>query len=835
MDNNNSNIDTEGNVPKRRFINPQDPLSGEWLYAQVQNFTMVGNTKDWERGRVEAHLRMANPYSQDDLVALGMENMPNASRGDLAMRVSAEEGKYTDLVTSHSGLWEARHPLLPPEIAERFQSELAEALNTAWSEVPAHVLTMQLVFRQFSTWGIGPALWVDPYDPAPIARISSDLKFPPGTRIDLSNFSECAMWDKMNAQGLYRSIMMDDTKHPSAWGWKKDKVMDVLKAMAPEDTKQYFNSAEAFELAIRDGNNPWKHYRTTEIQVIHCWVEEFEGEEKDGVTRTVSYVMLAQGAQKGWVVIRDLPRSMELPRNFMLLATDRVGSDGLIGGLRGMAVEMRPRAEMNDILHNAAAYGAFLNSVPIFKSTNQAVSDRAEQITPRANGLIVPDGLDQVEAKLEIREAMQFIASNNNEMDEAQGRYSLNAPNKGGVQRTAEEARQDSAKEGEIRSSQIVPLTATFFGPLGQIFFDRINAYPKDDEGVPLKYCGWRIVQRFGELIALTSIPAALKSQFGDDREKAQAFMAKTKIMFNSSNTPGGLDKKLLKARELGNFVPLMTSQSQRDAVLENGAVALFGWSGAKPYLNNSESQQVMTGFAQVISMENGIMLAGQPQPVQEFQDHMRHLGPLDPRAMGHMATLMQKLAQVAQGNEQTRFEDDPLDGLAKDINTLLALKEHCESHLSFAAHIPGIMESKTIQPYFVLISQAEGVIKQLVAGFQKELAARAEAKQPQQTDPKAQAIIATTQANIQAKQMTTAADMQMSEQKHNLKMAQQAQLAGTRSDLKTAQTISDMAVSAQKQQAEAINETTKALRNQAQVAQLEKAKLEKDSAGAAE
>ena len=66
----NYTIDAHGNFPSRRFINPTDPRSGEWLYQQVKEFNMVGNTADWERGRVEAHLRMAAPYTQDELALM---------------------------------------------------------------------------------------------------------------------------------------------------------------------------------------------------------------------------------------------------------------------------------------------------------------------------------------------------------------------------------------------------------------------------------------------------------------------------------------------------------------------------------------------------------------------------------------------------------------------------------------------------------------------------------------------------------------------------------------------------------------------------------------------
>lgn len=811
----NATVGPDGHVPLRRFINPSNPKDGTWLYDQIKNFSLPGDLKDWERKRIEAHLRHAEPYSTDELVALGMENMPNFSSGDLETRISDEEKKWTDLITSHSGLWEVKHPDVPAERLEEFNSDLGDALNRTWMDCAAHITTGQLVFRHMACYGCGPALWADPYDPSPISRVSSDFRFPPGMRIDMSNFSECALHDSMSAQDLYRAI-----SDPKNKGWDKSAVMDVLKTNATNDTKPYFESAEKFELGMRSGVNCWKSYTNMDIPVIHVWVNEFE--EKDG--KTISYVVLAKGTGMDWTIIRSSPHAFSKTTEFLLLATDRVGSDGTISGLRGVGMNLRPRCEANDILGCASAYAAFLSSVPTYTSSNQSLSDTLEQTKLRANGMIIPFGVTQVESKLDVMAAMHFIANNNNTMDDQQGRYGLNTPNKGGVQRTAEEARQDSAKEGEVRSAQVAPLTKTFFEPLGINFFKRIIEFPRDDKGQPLKHRGWEVVEAFDKNLKGTNVAAiAMVLSNGKTVKDAIEFLGLAKVSFNSANTPGGLDKKLLRSDQLLGLTGMMTSQRQRDLAVNSKIIALMGYKGAKPYLNASEASEVAQMFQERISTENALMAVGQKVDVFEIQDHLRHLGPLDPQGFGHVPFLMAELAKVQQ-NAGSQFETDPLDELGEKIDALLEMKDHVDMHLAHCMHNSAIAENPAIQPYFHFVGQVENAIRVLAQGFAKELEAR-QTKEGVAQDPKVQSIMALTQAKIAAMNATTKANLDAAALKHNVKVGQQVELAGVRSKLKTAATLTDMAISAEKQKTEALKAQTAAMQTQDQVRSIIEAK----------
>jgi hypothetical protein len=292
-------------------------------------------------------------------------------------------------------------------------------------------------------------------------------------------------------------------------------------------------------------------------------------------------------------------------------------------------------------------------------------------------------------------------------------------------------------------------------------------------------------------------------------------FLKRTKVAFNSANTPGGLDKKLLRANEMMKWMNYMTSQAQRDAVVNSAMVSLNGWRGAQPYLNKTEEDVSALPFAERISMENSVMSCGQGIPAHEFQDHLRHLGPLDPRGFGHCAHLMQRITEV-QNNQGNLFETDPLDGLGEDINSLLHFKEHIDMHLAHASHNAALVESDQIQPYFNFVAEVENVLTKMAAGFQKELELRQTQGTP--TDPKVASMMALTQAKIAAMQATTKATLDNAKLKHDVKVGQQNELAGIRSQLKTTQTLTDMVIGAEKSKAEAIKAQTSALQNQAQV-----------------
>lgn len=763
-----------GSAPERRFIDPKDKANGSWVHAHVNRFRMVGDTKDLERRELEAMLRYAPPYSDQDMRALNMENMPNSTLGEMPRRVAAEEGKWTDYVVSSTGLWQVSFPKLPGQVAPAMQEQVSELVNRLWMDEAKHVLALQLAFRQFSSYGVGPVVWVDCYDPTPIARPASDLKFPTGTRITLDNFSECSLEDTCTPQDLYATIRGEVGKLRSQMhGWNRKEVMRVLKSNASGAnsgiTNTLWDSLEKVELAERQGHNIWDGYHIQSIKLLHVWIKEYETDENDNC---ISHVVMANDGTD-WRIIRDNGYKYKSPSEFIALATDRVGSDMTIAGLRGMGINLLEHCRSMDVMHNASMYAAWRSSIPVYATNGAAGANSADQIAARPNGVVIPQGFTEVQSNVDFQAGGWALDRLSNLADRAQGLYDINAPNKGGVQRTAKEAMFDAAKESDTRSNQILPIVRLFFEPLGREFVRRLFLFPKDSQtGRCLKYAGWRIAQEFWDEI----------DRINQDLGVPLIALKDHRVTINPANTPGGMDKKLMRAQAAMQFYPMLQSATQRNWITNNGLISIFGYQASKPYLNQDEPQPDPE-YVSMLDGENADLVSGYQRRVLPEQDHLAHLGPLSQEGEGHIPFTMQKLREIQEGVFE-KFTIDPLEALAEQLRAGVTLKGHIDGHLSMLAQNPVIMEMPEVQGYFDFSAQMENILIQSIKAFEQQVA-----EQQQQTggnvDPKVMALMQKTQAEIEAMQAKTQAAIQMDQQKQMVKLGNQSQTAQARRDEK--------------------------------------------------
>jgi hypothetical protein len=775
-----------GKAPERRFINPNDKANGEWIHAHISKFRMVGDTKDLERQEVEAMLRHAPPYDSQSLRAMNMENMPNSTMGELPRRVSEDEGKWTDYVVSSSGLWQINFPDLPGQISSTFQEQVSELINRLWMDDCRHALALQLAFRQLSCYGTGPLVWIDCYDPTPIARCASDLRFPPDTRITLDNFTECSLKDTCTPQDMYATIRGEVGKLRSdLHGWNRTEVTKVLKAHALGEgssvVSSIWDSLEQVELAERRGVNIWDNYKSSSIPIIHVWVKEYEPDEAGNV---YSHIVLAPDGAR-WRVIRDKGYAYKTPKQFIALASDRVGSDMTVSGLRGMALDLLEHCRSMDIMHCASMYAAFRSSIPVYSSNGSASANAADQIAVRPNGVVIPMGFTEVQPHVDPQAGGWMIDRLSNHADRYQGVYDINSPNKGGVQRTAKEAVFDAAKEADARSNQILPIVRLFFEPLGREFVRRLFEFPKQPESYQcLKYKGHELAQEFWDAIM----------RMCNENGVPVIMLKNHRVVINPSNTPGGLDKKLMRANAVLPFYPMLQSAMQRNWVANNALIAIYGHQAAKPYLNKDEILPP-ADLSLLLDSENADMVSGYQRRVLPEQDHLAHLGPLSEEGIGHIPFTMQKLKEIQQGVFE-KFSLDPLEALGEQLRAGVTLKGHIDAHLSMLAQNEYIMNMPEVQGYFDFSAQMENILIQTIKSFEQQAAERM-SQTGDGLDPKTAAILQKTQAEIQAMKLKTEADIQMSQQKHNFKLGNQAQTAQARRDEKQAKFILDEVVKA--------------------------------------
>jgi len=197
----------------------------------------------------------------------------------------------------------------------------------------------------------------------------------------------------------------------------------------------------------------------------------------------------------------------------------------------------------------------------------------------------------------------------------------------------------------------------------------------------------------------------------------------------------------------------------------------------------NVTDKPMDTNNAAFVDGENADMLSGRPRRVFPEQDHFQHLGPLDMNGEGHCTAIMRELQEIQSGL-QDQFSVSPEAETAERIKSGLSFKAHLDAHIMLASHNPALMDGEEIQGYYDFSTQLEQVLKQTISNFQKAMEAKA-AESGQQMDPKVQAILMKTEAEIEAGNKKLAAEIQREEIRSLQKLGNIEQTAQARRDSK--------------------------------------------------
>jgi hypothetical protein len=183
-------------------------------------------------------------------------------------------------------------------------------------------------------------------------------------------------------------------------------------------------------------------------------------------------------------------------------------------------------------------------------------------------------------------------------------------------------------------------------------------------------------------------------------------------------------------------------------------------------------------------------MLSGRQRLVLPDQDHLTHLGPIDPNGVGHIPFVIQTMQKIQQGLFD-KFTLDPLEALAEQLRAGVTIIGHIDAHLALLSENPIIMDAPEIQNYFDFSAQMQQQILQTISMFEKAAAERQE-EGGDDMDPKTKAVLMKAQADIQIAQARAANEMQIAQQKNFFKLGNMAQTNEARRDEKLAMAILD-------------------------------------------
>lgn len=822
-----------GNPPELRFRNTSNMEDGEPLYARFGNLKRSGGLLDWEKDQIEGMQANWPPYTTQQLEQMNAQFLPNSSRGEMPRRIGQKVALWMDFAAGNSGLWRVTFNNAPPDRKEDLEDMASECLNTAWTNFPKHTNLMIKAFKEQAKYGFGPVVWSDCWDPSPHAKMAWEMRFPPSTEIDMSNLPECGMNDEITLMDLYEASKRDErlkkmepkegaTGGKILGGWNSSLIVKLMKQSATAASQRFDYTSMSDMMAAESIGQLWTGNSeafngSSIVPVVRMWIREYD--EVDGAS--ISYYTLADIS--GWKIIQARPHHYRDWTATLAAAMDDTGLDGTISGLKGLGMDIRAKCRDMDIMDVQSTWAAMHQMTPHYAAPNDSAAQAMERSTIRPFGIFVANGVTEFQSQVDYSAGIESLRRMSQDLDTIQGVYQLNTPNHKGTQRTAEESRNDALKEQDSRLAQVLPMSKMFIVPLGREFARRLMEFPRS-EGEILKAPGWEVARYFWAKV----------SSFPELELILPSIKGGAEISVNPNATPDGLDKKLMKHLMLLERLPLYNTQPQRNRIINGFTAAVMGHTAAIPLFNEDE-QPMDTNLDAFIDSENADMIAGSPRIVFPDQDHYRHLGPPDGSGGGHCGAIVREMVEISDGLQE-QFQVDAAQDTADRLYSGLAFLAHCDAHIMLASQNPALMDGEEIQFYYNFSAELKNLLKTTLTLFQKEMQKRA-TEDGTQVDPKVQAIMAKTEAEITAMLMKTDADIKANETKMITKLGQQQQVAEARTRQKQVDYTLSTAMKQQQLKIDlaikSIDAGTRAVQERAD-AERDLAKAEKERAAAA-
>lgn len=741
--------DGKATAPKRRMSTP----TAAW--NAYTNLWYQGRKRDLRFGQIFGIYSGFPPTPPSVLANNGIPDWPNIN----TKQFQAKLGKYASTWNAVSGQndgWykvKMKHP--DPMEAMRRSECVTKHYNNAikrWDDsavdeedfctLSAYVLNSQVRDTQMGLFGIGVGLWEDEIDfrwtPIPTRRVF----VPQGTRLNLvncpaifiedNNFSVAQLWSMRGKKG-----------------WNDNAIERCLfdRVELQAQTNQRNWSYSEWQNFIRNNDVPYI-YDFAPVRVIHAFTQEFDMTISHSIF--CDYTYTSGGTNKDFKRSQQSKNYRDASQEFLFdkekvakrwqqcfsVFADNAGPEGDWHGVKGFGDMIYDGCDLNNLLFNRGAGGAFLSNTLMFEGANESDIQKMDQIVLTHMGIMAP-GLQLQQQKFEgdIEGAMSMFNAGTAILDQNTRDFPQNQRTSGGDQPTATQVNYDRADEAQFDNLQVMNYH-TFEDSLGGEMYRRL-AQPASK--YPESWGGGKVAKQFREACEKDGIPEA-------DLLKVESVKA------NRTGGTGNMGLDMMKADvALSVATPGRGQQNARKAKI----AAAWGYDNVAAFIEDAPEP---TPDDAAIDSDNLFIQEGQVPTAWPWNDQQKHLA-------AHLGLL----SQAAQAAEQLMAQgtvEQNLDGANKLVNLIVSGVQHAQQHVELMKQLPRVNGKKTM--YEQAIAEADKQLNnmsQIAQALGDDVQKATAQQQPQQSlemvkaqaqiqieDAKAKAEIAREDAKARSK-----------------------------------------------------------------------------------
>lgn len=755
------NLDKDGSVPDSRL---ETALSAHEAFVRCETDAYMDRARIISiRGIYDRH----PPLSQQDLDEAGLGEMPNINTGQFPAKVDTYASSWLDLDTNGDAFCEvmADDEFVPPSAIPTVSGLLSRFMNDAildWAApktMNAGHYIHQSSMRNLGMglFGIGIAANLDQFDWRFTAMPLHRVLVPRGTFLDMNNCQMAFIKWKKTLPELWEEVRDEDKARAKGWNpvavkWAIYKHQSTSEGAANSNWTfiKWMNEC-------RDNDPDWVRFGAPEVKLVHCYVMEFE---KDGEPMGISHRIIPAGGLCEYGYLFSSTERYEAWQNVIIPFCDRVGPEGIWHGIKGFGDDIYDACHFQNMMFNWTATNAILNGLPCFTSSDADSRNRLARVTLSRMGIIYP-GLtpQQFKLNLDIEGSMMIFNESNAIMENntrVWGQAQMPQTTAKGKPSPTEIV-QAQMQQTQFSSIQIKNYRTTGLDPMFSEMYRRLT-----QDGYDKNFAGGKQAAKFRERCERHGITKKMYQN----------------VKWVRATRSGGTGNGAVDFQRAQQTYNVATPGKGQLQARKDMVAALNGREVVAAYVEDEPGQKPDD---EQIDNENQIMDAGQTPNAMDFQDHLKHLGPIDPRAPGHIGNLLQaqqKASQIQDNMEEymSKIGSDPL----AVVRTLDAFIAHSVQHTKAIAAVP--VTAEAAKPYNKILNDVHGFAVQFAGNVQKALMAR----QPNSgEDPKVTAIKQRTLAEIKSKDASTAADIHRKNVSHMLKMQNLREAHQARQQLK--------------------------------------------------
>lgn len=743
------NLNEDGTAPEARLDTAE---SAHAAYIKCEQDSFLDRERIISlRGIYDGH----PPLDQHDLDECGLGDMPNVNLKQFSGKIDAYCSAWLDLNTSGDSFAEVmvsdEHcpPYYIPQVSDLltrfFNDAILDWAAPGTANAGNYIRQSAIRDTQMGIFGIGVGAFLDQFDwrftTIPLHRIL----VPRGTFLDMSNCQMGFVKWKMTLPQMFEYVR--DEKKAKGKGWNPVATLwAIYKHQATSESRGNSNwNFIRWMNECRDNDPDWTKFGSPEVKLVHVFVMEFGS---DGEPMGISHSIIPAGGLCEYGYLFRSSERYKAWQNVIIPFCDRVGPEGIWHGVKGFGDDIYDACHLNNTLFNWTAANAILNGLPAFTSSDADARNRLSRITLTRMGVLYP-GItpQQFKLNLDISGTMQLFAESNLIMDQNTKVF--------GQSQTPETTSRGKPSPTEIMQAQMAKT---------QFSSTQIKNYRTTGLDPTFSEMYRRLVQDGYD----SSFPGG--EQAKAFRDKCERHGISKEIYQNvkwvRANRNGSTGNNAVDFQRASEIFKISTPGRGQLNARKDMVAALKGREVVAAYV---EDEPQPTPEDKTISDENKLMNLGEVPDIYPSEDHLHHLGIIDPQAPGHIGQLLQtqqKAAQIQANLDQymAKIGADPL-AVVRRLDSYIA---HSSQHVKALQSVPLMAEAA--KPYAKVLNDVHGFAVQLAGNVQKALVKKQQ-ESGQGIDPKVQREMALTQAKIQSSNALTAADIRRKDVSHQMKM----------------------------------------------------------------